>query len=462
MSDSLPRARAADSLPRARAAIRRIDQYRPPLGERVGLRLDFNENTRESVPGARQALRELEPDCLARYPEREPLERRVAQFFGLGSDEVLLTNGADEAISLVCQTFLEAGDRALVVVPTFAMYERQAAACGATVVRVPADEDFGLPTARLLSRIDSGTRLIAIADPNNPTGALAGRDDLLAVVRAAPQAAVLVDEAYGEFSGRTIVPEIRALPNLFVVRTFSKAYGMAGLRIGALLGRADRLAMVRRVASPYSVNAVALACLPAALDDQAYLRSCVADVCREREHLRGRCRREASAAFRAMRTSCWPGSGRTPDRSWRPWRAVASWYETVRPSRAATAACVSPSGWPSRWAVLWRLSTTASPRSGRRKERSHESGAGRRYASETSISLKLAIDGRGCYQVVTGIASSTTCWSCSPVTAGSTSSCGPPAIWTSISTTPSKMSASPWAKPSNGPWATNTASSRAG
>lgn len=298
MSDSLPRARAADSLPRARAAIRRIDQYRPPLGERVGLRLDFNENTRGASPKVLQALRELEPDCLARYPEREPLERRVAQFFGLGSDEVLLTNGADEAISLVCQTFLEAGDRALVVVPTFAMYERQAAACGATVVRVPADEDFGLPTARLLSRIDSGTRLIAIADPNNPTGALAGRDDLLAVVRAAPQAAVLVDEAYGEFSGRTIVPEIRALPNLFVVRTFSKAYGMAGLRIGALLGRADRLAMVRRVASPYSVNAVALACLPAALDDQAYLRSCVADVCREREHL--------ARALQARGIRCFP------------------------------------------------------------------------------------------------------------------------------------------------------------
>lgn len=280
------------------AGLRRVEQYRPPLSGRAGLRLDFNENAQGASPRVLQKLRELEPDCLARYPEREPLERRVASFLGLSAGEVLLTNGADEAIGLLCQTFLEAGDRALVVVPTFAMYERQAAACGATVVRVPANEDFGFPAARLLASIDSSTRLIAIADPNNPTGALAGRDELLAVARAAPQAAVLVDEAYGEFSGRTIVPAVGDLPNLFVARTFSKAYGLAGLRVGALLGCAEQLAMVRRVASPYNVNAVALACLPAALDDQVYVRSCVAAVRRERGLL--------VQALQARGIGCWP------------------------------------------------------------------------------------------------------------------------------------------------------------
>ena len=283
---------------RARAAVRGVDHYRPPLGARSGLRLDFNENTQGASPRVMQALRELDPECLARYPDREPLERCLAQHLNMRPAQVLLTNGADEAIHLLCQTYLEGGDEALVVVPSFAMYEHQAASCGASVVRVPALADFAFPTERLLARISPKTRLIAIANPNNPTGALAHRDDLLAVVRAAPQAAVLVDEAYWEFCGQTIAGEVGRLANLFVARTFSKAYGLAALRLGALLGCVEQLAMVRKVASPYNVNAVALACLPAALADEGYLHRSVAQVRRGRALL--------LAALGAHDIPCWP------------------------------------------------------------------------------------------------------------------------------------------------------------
>ena len=283
---------------RARAAVRDVDQYRPPLGERAGLRLDFNENTESASPRVLRALRGFDADGLARYPERAPVERHVAAFLDRRPEEVLLTNGADEAISLLCRTYLETGDEALVVVPGFAMYEQQARCCGAEVVGVPAGPGFRFPTERLLARVSSRTRLIAIANPNNPTGALAARDDLLAVVGSAPRAAVLIDEAYWEFCGRTVAGEIGSLPNLFVARTFSKAYGLAGLRIGALLACEEQLAAVRRVASPYNVNAVALACLPAALADEGYLRRYVAEVRRGRALL--------LAAFRGHGITCWP------------------------------------------------------------------------------------------------------------------------------------------------------------
>ena len=269
----------------ARTAVRSLKEYHPPLSGRTGLRLDFNENTQGASPRVLSRLRELTLEELARYPEREPVERRVAGYLGARPGETLLTNGVDEAIHLLCQTFLEAGDEAIVVVPTFAMYELLAASAGARVIAVPAARNFEFPTEEVVARITDRTRLIAVANPNNPTGTLAAREDLVRVARAAPQAAVFVDEAYFEFCGESMLSEVRELPNLFVARTFSKAYGLAGLRIGVLVGCERQMQMVRKVASPYNVNAVALACLPAAMDDQPYVNGYVAEVLRERLRL---------------------------------------------------------------------------------------------------------------------------------------------------------------------------------
>jgi histidinol-phosphate aminotransferase len=282
----------------ARSAIRNLKEYHPPLAGRNGLRLDFNENTQGASPRVLERLGKLDAEQLACYPEREPVERLTAQFLGLKPEEVLLTNGVDEAIHLLCQTYLEPADQALVVVPTFAMYELFAASTGARVICVPALPDFRFPAESLLERINPATRLIAIANPNNPTGSVASTEDLLRIALAAPEAAVLVDEAYFDFYGRTILNEVRNLPNLFVARTFSKAYGMAGLRVGVLAGCAPQMKMVRKAASPYNVNAAALGCLPAALEDQAFIDRYVADV---------RCGRERlEATFHSLRIPYWP------------------------------------------------------------------------------------------------------------------------------------------------------------
>ncbi len=282
----------------ARTAVRTLKEYHPPLGARVGLRLDFNENTEGCSPRVLDRLRQLTPEDLARYPERAPIEAEVARFFGLRPEEMLLTNGVDEAIHLVCETYLDAGDEVLVAVPTFSMYEIYAAATGAQVITIRSGKDFAFPVDELLARATPRTRMIAIASPNNPTGAVVSREDLLLIARTVPQAALLVDEAYYEFHGETVIADVSSTPNLFVARTFSKAYGMAGLRAGVLAGNVEQMAMVRRVSSPYSVNAVALACLPEALRDQPYVGGYVEQV------RRGRARLEQELRFRGI--PYWP------------------------------------------------------------------------------------------------------------------------------------------------------------
>jgi histidinol-phosphate aminotransferase len=269
----------------AREAVRNLPTYNPPLGGRDGLRLDFNENTVGCSPQVLARLREITTEEIACYPERKPAEAVVADFIGVKPNELLLTNGVDEAIHLLCETFLQAGDEALIVVPTFAMYEISAAATGARVIKVPAGADFQFPTADLLSQVTPRTRLIAIANPNNPTGSVAEPASLLEIARRVPQAAILVDEAYFEFCGQTLLAKRRSIPNLFVARTFSKAYGLAGLRVGVLTGSVEHISMVSKGSSPYNVNGVALACLPTALADQDYVNRYVDQIRRGREEL---------------------------------------------------------------------------------------------------------------------------------------------------------------------------------
>src|ERR1700693_2080347 len=125
-----------------REAVRTLPSYHPPLGGRNGLRLDFNENTVGCSPRVLKCLRQLGPEQLARYPEREPVAERVAEFLGIAAPELLLTNGVDEAIHLLCETYLEAGDEALIVVPTYSMYRIYAMAAGAQLIPVSAGKAF--------------------------------------------------------------------------------------------------------------------------------------------------------------------------------------------------------------------------------------------------------------------------------------------------------------------------------
>ncbi len=268
-----------------RAPIARLSPYHSPIVSRAGLSLDLNESMAGCSPRVLARLRSLAAADLSLYPQREIGERLIADFLSLAPEQVLLTNGADEALSVLFTNYLGPGDELLFADPTFVMFPMLGEALGAQVVRLRSGEDLTLPVADFLARISPRTRVIVIANPNNPTGLAAPRSDLLKIAEAAPDAAVLIDEAYFEFCGETLIPDLASHPNLFVVRTFSKVYGLAGLRLGVLTGAADQISYMRRFCVPFNVNSVALACLEEALADQAFVRDHVAQVKQGRERL---------------------------------------------------------------------------------------------------------------------------------------------------------------------------------
>ena len=254
-----------------RKMILAMPEYHPPLAARHVLRLDFNENTFAPSPKVLERVRAITAAGLTKYPEREPVEQIVAEHFGLKPEQVLLTNGVDEAIHLMCVTLLDAGDEALISTPTFFMYDVSIGLMTEGLVKVQADESLAFPLERFMAAITERTKLIIVASPNNPTGAVVRRAHLLAIAAAAPHAVVMVDEAYYHFHGESTLEDIATVPNLVVARTFSKAYGLASLRVGMLVGNAALMKYLRKASSPYNVNGVALDCLPAALADEEYL-----------------------------------------------------------------------------------------------------------------------------------------------------------------------------------------------
>jgi histidinol-phosphate aminotransferase len=267
-----------------RSSITGLSPYHSPIISRSGLSLDLNESMAGCSPRVLARLHSLSAEELSLYPQREIGERLVADFLGVAPEQVLLTNGMDEALSLLFTAYLDPADELLFAEPTFVMYPMLGQALGARMVRVQSAEDLALPVAGLLGGISPRTRVIAIANPNNPTGLAAQRADLLKIAESAPDAAVLIDEAYFEFCGETLISELASHPNLFVGRTFSKVYGLAGLRLGVLVGAAGQIDHLRRLGLPFNVNSVALACLEEGLADQTFVRDHVMQIkqCHER------------------------------------------------------------------------------------------------------------------------------------------------------------------------------------
>ena len=264
-----------------RAAVRNMAPYHPPSAGRDGkLRLDFNEITVGCSPAVVQFLREhLTASQLSTYPEYLDAMRELAAFFRIGEDEFTLTNGTDEAIQVLVNTFVDDSDEVIVLKPSYAMYRFYAEVAGASVREVAyQSETLAFPMDELLSAISAATRAVLIANPNNPTGTAIDLDGIRKILEAAPDAAVLIDEAYFEFCEITTLPWIREYSNLFVSRTFSKVYGMAAMRCGCLFSGAQNVSWMKKAQSPYSVNTMAALAARAAIRDRAYVESYVDEV----------------------------------------------------------------------------------------------------------------------------------------------------------------------------------------
>lgn len=257
------------------------DYHKPPELYQ-GLRLHQNENTAGCSPRVLEALAALGAEQIGVYPPYSEVIEACARYLGVDAEHLALVNGLDEGILAVAFGWLRPTDRgtpeAIIPDPAFEVTRIFAEAAGGRVVGVKPAPDFRFALDEVLAAITPATRAVFLTNPNNPTGVSIPRDAIRVVARRVPpEAIVFVDEAYISFGGETFVPELDAFPNVVVGRTFSKAHGLAGLRVGCVVASPRTLDPVRRILPVYSVNIAAVVALLAALKDTAY----VDDYCRQ-------------------------------------------------------------------------------------------------------------------------------------------------------------------------------------
>ncbi len=273
------------------AGVRGLQPYQPgkpvetlerELGISEIIKLASNENPKGPGILACKAVREL-ADGLARYPDGSGhrLKAVLAERFGVNARQITLGNGSNDVLELVTRCFVEPGQGVVVSDHAFAVYTLAARSVNANISSVPA-VDFGHDLEAMALAINPNTRVIFIANPNNPTGTYVGRSQLLAFLEGVPQHVITVlDEAYFEYVAEKDYPNgldlIEQFPGLVVMRTFSKVYGLAGLRVGYAVASEPITEVLNRVRQPFNVNTLGLAAAEAALDDQAYVRESVAE-----------------------------------------------------------------------------------------------------------------------------------------------------------------------------------------
>jgi histidinol-phosphate aminotransferase len=265
--------------------VRAISPYIPgkpitELARQMGIPVDSivklasNENPLGMSPRARRAV-EAALSGIERYPDQFDLIAALAERHGVAQEQVVLGNGSNDVLDLVARVFLAPGRSAVFSRHAFAVYPLATMSVGAECIVAPA-KHFGHDPAAMLAAIRPDTRIVWIANPNNPTGNFLPHAELRAFIDRIPaDVAVVLDEAYTEYLAPAdrvdTVAWIRDLPNLLVTRTFSKIYGLAGLRIGFGIGRAEVIDLLNRVRQPFNVNNLALAGAIAALDDHEFL-----------------------------------------------------------------------------------------------------------------------------------------------------------------------------------------------
>lgn len=276
----------------ARPLIKNLTAYSPPLVGRTtfdGLLLDFNE--RSDSP-------ELNGEN--RYPEYGQLQTDLAAYCGVGEGQVLLTNGSDQAIDVIFRTFVDPGDKVVIPSPTFGMIEQAARLVGADIFApLYGQPDLAFPLEEVLAQ---NAKLIVVCNPNSPTGTLLTARQIASIAKAKPQTLIMVDEAYFEFSGVTAVGLIEQCPNIVITRTFSKAFGLAGLRLGYIIASSEHIAEMRKVCGPYSVSNVAQAAGLQALKNRAGMEGYVAEVMKQAKPL-------VEGFFAKNNTTFWPSAG---------------------------------------------------------------------------------------------------------------------------------------------------------
>jgi histidinol-phosphate aminotransferase len=248
----------------------------------VHYKLDWNESTVAPSPKVFAALRRfLDAESRVHWypdPGHEELHLRISEYVGCRSGQVLVTNGSDDALALICTTYLDGGDEVVAPFPTYTHFLQFAELAGACLRLIRKEDPFSVSLPDIEAAISGRTKIVYLANPNNPTGTLLPPEGILRLAGRHPRILFLVDEAYYEFSGASCAAMAGAAPNLAVTRSFSKCFGLAGLRIGYVVAAAEVIGNLRRMHNPKSVNRMAQVAAAAALDDLGYYRRYVSEV----------------------------------------------------------------------------------------------------------------------------------------------------------------------------------------
>lgn len=267
-------------------AARTVTAYSPPpFAGRVTLKLDANECAPPGA-GVEEVLGEVRPEDLSRYPDARGLEAALAAWLEVDPGRVVVTAGADDAIERIMRAVLWPGRNAVVPVPTFEMIGRYARMTGGEIRPVEWMEG-PLPVDRMLERIDAGTGAVCVVTPNSPTGLAATAEDLRRLSRAAPTALLVVDLAYTEFAGEDLTGAVLELENGLAIRTMSKAWGLAGLRVGYAAGPQEVVGWMRSLGHPYAVSSLSLEVAGALLERRGEVDERVSGTRRRRDELAG-------------------------------------------------------------------------------------------------------------------------------------------------------------------------------
>jgi histidinol-phosphate aminotransferase len=259
------------------------------LGEHVGvpaeriIKLDGNENPYGCSPKVKEALFSYPYYHIYPDSEQQELRKALEGYVGVPADRLLVGSGSDELIDLILRLFIEPGDRVINCVPTFAMYPFSTETCGGKVVEVPRDKNFAVDVSQVKKAINEGAKLIFLASPNNPTGNTTPLRDVMELAETG--IVIVVDEAYYEFSGETMVPLVADYENLIVLRSFSKWAGIAGLRVGYGAFPEKIAQHLMRIKPPYNVNIAAQIAAIESLKDLGYLQKTIKAIITERKRL---------------------------------------------------------------------------------------------------------------------------------------------------------------------------------
>jgi histidinol-phosphate aminotransferase len=247
------------------------------------IKLDGNENPYGCSPKVNQALSNYPYYHIYPDPQQRELKKALEKYIGVTANHIVAGSGSDELIELILRLFLEPGDQVINCPPTFGMYIFCTDICGGTIKDIPRREDFSLDVGAIKKAIDKTTKVIFIASPNNPSGNIIPEPEIIELVNTG--IIVVIDEAYAEFSGSTILPLLSIYPNLFLLRTFSKWAGLAGLRVGYGIFPITIVEHIMKIKQPYNINAAAHVAALASLDDIDYLRSTITAIVNERKRL---------------------------------------------------------------------------------------------------------------------------------------------------------------------------------